>query len=548
MSYEFESLGFNALQDFSVAEGHMHYGLPARYILSQSAGLIEQVAPQSAIEVKDLAAEAQLRDKSAAFIGKVMLNRDVAVEPLHNIESPAIDSLLDAISLAREGDPKARQMIYTNVFTDRTERRFKSGSVVKVNIKRGAEGHEQYGQSMERINANSLQSMDDPVMLNRSRIETHNRIRQEHHDKEGMFTTHYMVAFSLASDKYHSYGELKKAGFFAETMSAAIQIVSEDNKGELYLESAFVAGAEEGAVTPQGMDKAAIFDVAAVVELAKVFGIDYSGLGTEEILARPIMIPKEQMKNGAVDLVKLYDEAVERVTGKSVFFGRPHNGGPKDYAGHLKLCEQREAQAKEAVNATVNQLISEADLLTTKSDAIARLHMLNDAQLKQDVVTNHDIDVNVLGYQVAQEIRQARMHYAAGDFDKLRILQDDINRRGVSSSCPSGSSKEIGSVDGPEGSKSDNLEAAESFVGGDKYGSRTFECPKGHKNERPYNKLISNCTKCGCDVSCGNKDAVDTRPAAGPKLEEIMVTKSMLESVIEAAEGILREEELEPVG
>lgn len=36
----------------------------------------------------------------------------------------------------------------------------------------------------------------------------------------------------------------------------------------------------------------------------------------------------------------------------------------------------------------------------------------------------------------------------------------------------------------------------------DKYGSLTFECPKGHKNKRPRNQLIECCQTCGTNVRC----------------------------------------------
>jgi len=36
----------------------------------------------------------------------------------------------------------------------------------------------------------------------------------------------------------------------------------------------------------------------------------------------------------------------------------------------------------------------------------------------------------------------------------------------------------------------------------DKYGSLTFECPKGHTNTRPRNKLIEKCKTCGTSVKC----------------------------------------------
>lgn len=36
----------------------------------------------------------------------------------------------------------------------------------------------------------------------------------------------------------------------------------------------------------------------------------------------------------------------------------------------------------------------------------------------------------------------------------------------------------------------------------DRYGSLTFNCPKGHKNRRPRNQLIDKCTTCQTSVKC----------------------------------------------
>lgn len=46
--------------------------------------------------------------------------------------------------------------------------------------------------------------------------------------------------------------------------------------------------------------------------------------------------------------------------------------------------------------------------------------------------------------------------------------------------------------------------------GSDRFGSRKFQCPKGHWNERPFNKLISHCKHCGTEVACGNANVIDT--------------------------------------
>lgn len=47
-----------------------------------------------------------------------------------------------------------------------------------------------------------------------------------------------------------------------------------------------------------------------------------------------------------------------------------------------------------------------------------------------------------------------------------------------------------------------NNSALESSVGEDQYGTLVFDCPKGHKNKRPYGKLIPRCQTCGTDVRC----------------------------------------------
>lgn len=51
----------------------------------------------------------------------------------------------------------------------------------------------------------------------------------------------------------------------------------------------------------------------------------------------------------------------------------------------------------------------------------------------------------------------------------------------------------------------------EALGGSDRFGSRKFQCPKGHWNERPFNKFISHCKHCGTEVACGHSaNVVDT--------------------------------------
>jgi hypothetical protein len=53
-----------------------------------------------------------------------------------------------------------------------------------------------------------------------------------------------------------------------------------------------------------------------------------------------------------------------------------------------------------------------------------------------------------------------------------------------------------------EASTSDQIEQLGYGGGNDKFGSLSFECPKGHKNTRERNKLLDNCRTCGVSVRC----------------------------------------------
>jgi len=66
------------------------------------------------------------------------------------------------------------------------------------------------------------------------------------------------------------------------------------------------------------------------------------------------------------------------------------------------------------------------------------------------------------------------------------------------SGCGSSVSAELSSTEG----QTQESGYGNKAVGSDKFGSLKFNCPKGHENTRPRNKLIDKCKTCGTSVKC----------------------------------------------
>lgn len=408
----------------SLAAAPEHAAVPEADTAVAEAG----AEPQLVYEVPQLQTERLAQSRAAKLIGWAAVRG--AVE-LPATSETSTTSLLDALRLARGGDPVARRLVETNVRTDMVERSIKAGHIMEVELDVDADGHvSQYGQTNEAIQANSLRFAGKNLqMRERTEAETRNMYRIEQLLQHGMLDDYVFVVFSRAADNMTEQAA-RKAQFFTDTMSMAIQVVSLSKKAKtaagkygrkLTIESGFVAG-KKTRFSPR-------HDAAALAGVGEKMSIDTTGTATQ-LLDKPKLIHKSLLPNGVVDLVRFYD------AGHGTFFGQ--NKPLQDYLKFREQCRQREADMEPMVQLVVDQLIAESHDMLKPTDATRRLNDLSEEQLVRRAVTDKSIDVRVFGKAAAVNLLAARQAYADGDYRAAFNYTDNAVFLADSSSCPTG--------------------------------------------------------------------------------------------------------------
>jgi hypothetical protein len=428
-----------------------------------------------AIDVTGLEIDREIRYRAAQFIGRVTMQSAVQQLEVQTGEKP-INSLRDGIQMAARGDKAAQKLVETNVATDVIERTIKTGHVMDpIHLDLNAEGKiVQYDQTADSIHANSLQlAADNPIMRARTEAETRNSFRIEDAYKDGWFEDHSLVVFSLAEDMPDV--------FFTETMSCSIQVTSKSSTG-LQLESAFVAGVAEPGAGPH--------DMGTIVKVGDALGVDFRGKTKAEILDTPVLIPNKYIQNGAIDMVKLWDAAC------GGFFGE-NKQPPMGYADYREFCRERTKTFQPKVEHIRDRLIAEAPHITTRLQAVERLHQLSEEQMVLKAIEDRTIDPRVFG-PGAQHIIDARILYEQGEIALAEQATSRAIQTAESRSCPTAMRKEQEAKDGENASKANKADE-------DEYGPLEFQCTKGHTNRRPRGKLITQCRikSCKNSVGCG---------------------------------------------
>jgi hypothetical protein len=443
-----ESVDIEQLVELSATEAAAFQDLEARF------------------EAPQLPYEAEVDFRTQRLLGKAAMRDTIEAEFGKNTVT-----LAEALGRAAKGDKEAYNLVYANVVTDYLERAYKSGHVIRVELGKDVNGKLlQHGQTMDEVFVNSIRHLKNRTLIERARIEARNGQRIQYYYEKGLLKDNYLVMHSRVPDTI-TPAEAKKLGFFTETMSCAIQTVTEEN-GKVVVYSAFVGGADE-----QGKR----FDGEAIKHSAATRGIDYSGLTADEILARPELVAKRDAPLGVLHFVKRYDEPTGR------FFGRIHNG-QKIYQAHLLECQRREKNAQKLIIQVVEQLILEAPRLNNPTAATRRLDVLNDQLLKMAIVSDESIDSNVLGSQVMDHVDKARAHYKSGNYSAMEYELRIAQAEGRSTSCPTG---EIEDAENSERNKNNSTTEDCDFI--------SKECPKC-KAKNVYTKCRNGkyYGACGC--------------------------------------------------
>lgn len=384
-------------------------------------------------------------------------------------------SLVDAVHAAARGDKVARQVVKMNVKTDVIERTIKAGHVMEVELESDASGKiMQHGQLMDDVYVNALRFASGGKMRPRSVAEARNGARIEVLRRAGLLSEYNLVVYSRYTDRM-SDDEAEKAGFFVDTKSCAIQVIS-DQGGKLKQSSAFVAG-----VKRRGEAR---HDVETVQKVAASLGQSFEGKDDAQIIDTPLLIHKSLMPNGVVDVVHWYDAAAG-----GTFFGADQP--QRDYTAYQEVCRQREADLEPTVERIVAQLIAEAQSFHVPLDATRRLGKLSQREMINYTIFNAEgrfIDPRVFG-EAAIDIEEARFFLETGNYERALRSTDKAQENATSYSCPSAE-------------EGDNNAASES--GDCDYISK--ECPKCKaKNVKTSDRSIGGNRRrisgsCGCSV------------------------------------------------
>lgn len=429
--------------------------------------------------VTDLEHDAEARRQAARFIGACLSQREIDLSFAEEaVQVRPVESLYDAIQLAAEGDARARNMIAINVATDVVERTTKAGHITKVTLDVDEAGRiQQFGQSMESVQANSLRYAScSPQMLARTKAETTNSFRIAEYHHQGLLDDYNLVVFSRAADDMAA-DAMAEAGFFVDTMSVAIQVTTADGQ-TITTESAFVAGRR----SPDD-DR---HDAQTITQVGRQLGVDIGNKSATELLATPLRIHKSVMPNGVIDIVKLYDDCAG-----GTFFGEAKP--VQDYFAYRALCEQREARFQPLVETITDELIAEAADIDGRVHATARLHQLSQDRMVMQAAFDESINPAVFG-PAAEDIIAARQYIELEDYTRAEAVMRHAQKVAVSSSCPAalralnGRGEGDGAADGDATSNDDPGDC--EFV--------SKECPKCHKKN-----VMTKISKGKISGSCG---------------------------------------------
>jgi len=165
-----------------------------------------------------------------------------------------------------------------------------------------------------------------------------------------------------------------------------------------------------------------------VIGMTKELGVDFSGMNDVEMLDTPLLIPKEMMPNGVVDVIERYDDAAG-----GTFFGQ--RKPRQNYKEYLDFCRQREADMEPNVQKVVDELLQAKDLLEPL-DATKKLHELSEKYMVEYAIKDESIDPRVFGAVSAEHIKEARVCLSQGDEERYRQALLSAQATAVSSSCP----------------------------------------------------------------------------------------------------------------
>lgn len=394
-----------------------------------------------------------------------------AVEAVSTSEAGETGSLYEALQSASLGNEEAKKMLRVNATTDLFERMVKAGFVISVELGQNEQGQiVQHGQTAEQIQRNSLMyGSKNAKMQRRYAAEVNNAMRIEQSVREGLLDTHAFVVFSRCPDDMTNK-EMEDEQFFVHTKSMSVQVTTKLGD-TLQTESAFVAGALS--------KDAERHDGRMVEHLAHIWGVDLPANATE-LLNTPLLVPKEMLQNGVVDIVQILDGA------SGTFFGLDEPR--QDYQTFRQDCKEREGAMTTKVDNIVEAMIKSAHTVSNLVGASELLNKMSARVALEHAIEDEKIDARVFGMEAAWLVQDARVHYVMGEMHRVAQVTQRALKVETSSSCPGG---------------------AKSLQPGDEYGvlGESNEADSEPDTPEDCDFISKECPKCGAKnvkTSCRN--------------------------------------------
>ena len=313
-------------------------------------------------------------------------------------------------------------MVRENVATDAMERLFKAGNIIKTKLQVDANGDiYQHGQKMDDVHKNAYQMMpDDPIITPRTKAEANNGARIKYLREQGYLKDYVYVVMSMCAEGV-SDKELDERNFFSLTKSMSLQATWEDD-GILKGENAFVAGVAD--------EHSERHDRELIERFGARLGVDYRGKSAAQIIDGGMLIPKSEIPNGVVDVVKELDE-----DNGGTFFGQ--NKPVQDYVEFKEFCRKREASFEHNIDEITDALIAEAGKFANPTEASKRLGKLVEARMVKRAIKDESIDIRIFGEDSAQHIETARELESQGMYQQAAQQVAMAQQLAKSGSCPS---------------------------------------------------------------------------------------------------------------
>ena len=383
------------------------------------------------LSVRALASERWTQARFSRWLGSLTTEQVIEKPPLPDPEV----TLIDAIERALQGDEEASQLVSINVGSAVSEACFKDRHFTRIRMQRNEAGQPiQFGQTLPQIHRNSLVLRPDrhSVLQEITKAEALNGHRIEDSARSGQLKDYWLVVPSLVPDNVPEKDLGPEGdGYFLSSMTFALQATTEQD-GEIITESAFNAGVEPDEHMHFEERQAQRYDIAAFDALYKRLGLEPRASVTDYI-REPILISKELMPNGVVDVLRWFDEEADRIRGNSV------KRTEVQYQQLIQTSTERE-RSLQATKARVKQdLLARAGTFTDPMEAVQLLWDLAKQYTVEASLKNVHINPRVFGDAAAAPIIEARRLAQMGDMRQAQQLMQRAQKVAVVSGCGGGS-------------------------------------------------------------------------------------------------------------